>query len=376
MAIDFPDTPAINDTHTVGNITWTWDGTAWSVLSSTGGGGAVTNKFITFAGDTGSTTANLPTDTLTIAGGTDITTSVTGDTLTVDYSGSGGGGGGGSYSDADAIAAITGSNLDMGSNDITTTGKIKFANVYDNLVDLPSATTYHGMFAHVHATGAAYFAHAGAWVRLANHEDLGGGGGSQNLFGNIAVDGQSTVSADNTNDTLTFIAGSNITLTTNATNDSITINSTASGGGGSSTFSGTTDATAAGLNVAEIYMPAIVMLTVTNNSASSYRFTSHYGATDNPTIYAISGTTIAFNLQGVSSSHPFQIQDTGGSSYDTGLVHVTTTGTVTTGSSANARTGGVLYWQIPQGISGNYQYQCTSHGPMNGTINIKQISTI
>ena len=47
MAIDFPDTPAINDTHTVGNITWTWDGTAWRVLSSTGGGGAVTNKFIT-----------------------------------------------------------------------------------------------------------------------------------------------------------------------------------------------------------------------------------------------------------------------------------------------------------------------------------------
>ena len=34
--------------------------------------------------------------------------------------------------------------------------------------DLPAAASYHGMFAHVHATGAGYFAHGGAWVKLAN----------------------------------------------------------------------------------------------------------------------------------------------------------------------------------------------------------------
>ena len=44
---------------------------------------------------------------------------------------------------------------------------------YSNLVDLPSATDNHGMFAHVHGTGKAYFAHAGAWVELANTSDLG-----------------------------------------------------------------------------------------------------------------------------------------------------------------------------------------------------------
>lgn len=38
--------------------------------------------------------------------------------------------------------------------------------LYGNLSDLPSPTTYHGAFAHVHATGKAYFAHAGAWVEL------------------------------------------------------------------------------------------------------------------------------------------------------------------------------------------------------------------
>ena len=44
--------------------------------------------------------------------------------------------------------------------------------VYSTLADLPSATTYHGMFAHVHATGKGYFAHAGNWVELANSSDL------------------------------------------------------------------------------------------------------------------------------------------------------------------------------------------------------------
>ena len=55
------------------------------------------------------------------------------------------------------------------SGDIDGNGnKVLFANVYSQLSDLPSASTYHGMFAHVHATGKAYFAHSGAWVPLAN----------------------------------------------------------------------------------------------------------------------------------------------------------------------------------------------------------------
>ena len=63
--------------------------------------------------------------------------------------------------------------IDMGSNNITTTGKILFANMYATEGDLPSATTYHGMFAHVHATGAGYFAHGGNWIKLANNNQLG-----------------------------------------------------------------------------------------------------------------------------------------------------------------------------------------------------------
>lgn len=78
-------------------------------------------------------------------------------------------GSGSSYSDSDAVAAVVASDLDMAGN------KVLFGNVYSALGDLPDANSYHGMFAHVHGTGAAYFAHSGAWVELQN---AGGGGGS------------------------------------------------------------------------------------------------------------------------------------------------------------------------------------------------------
>ena len=50
----------------------------------------------------------------------------------------------------------------------------------------------------------------------------GGGGGSQNLFDTISVAGQSNIEADTTTDSLTFVAGTNMTITTNAGTDSVT----------------------------------------------------------------------------------------------------------------------------------------------------------
>ena len=72
----------------------------------------------------------------------------------------------GKLDSAQAIATITGSDLDMGGN------KVLFGNVYSAESDLPSASSYHGMFAHVHATGAGYFAHGGNWIKLANNSDI------------------------------------------------------------------------------------------------------------------------------------------------------------------------------------------------------------
>lgn len=45
------------------------------------------NIFATIAADTGSTTANSASDTLTITGGTNISTSITGDAVTIDFDG-------------------------------------------------------------------------------------------------------------------------------------------------------------------------------------------------------------------------------------------------------------------------------------------------
>ena len=50
--------------------------------------------------------------------------------------------------------------------DIDTTGKIYYSNNFATTGDLPDATTYHGMFAHVHAEGHGYFAHSGSWTQL------------------------------------------------------------------------------------------------------------------------------------------------------------------------------------------------------------------
>lgn len=64
-----------------------WNGTNW-VPGDDNAGVSSINVFQTIGADTGSTTANSQTDTLTIAGGTNITTAIVGDTLTVNFSGS------------------------------------------------------------------------------------------------------------------------------------------------------------------------------------------------------------------------------------------------------------------------------------------------
>ena len=67
-AIDFPNSPSVNDTHTVGNRIWKWNGATWDVLRSsvsfstgatgaTGTTGAVGSTGVT--GPTGSVYVNI-----------------------------------------------------------------------------------------------------------------------------------------------------------------------------------------------------------------------------------------------------------------------------------------------------------------------------
>ena len=56
----------------------------------------------------------------------------------------------------------------VNNNLITATGANKITFLYSTLAELPDAGTYHGMFAHVHGENASYYAHAGAWVKIAD----------------------------------------------------------------------------------------------------------------------------------------------------------------------------------------------------------------
>ena len=536
MAINFPGTPALNDTFTDGGTTWQYDGTTWNVTTSPPGA----TIFTRFNADTGFAVADLPTDTLTIAGGTNIDTSITGDTLTINSVGGGGDAFGTITADEGSIVAeqindtvniIGGTNIatsiatdsdnvtinmsafsidflsdvDTTSSapstgqvlkwdgakwapgaDATTGGAGTDADTldgfdgsyyldYNNLNNTPAILTLsslsvgvensasgNGAISYNNSTGefkytpptAAGIGAIGSEVNdlsaavvWANVPDanitsssvtqhqaslsitesqisdlqsyitdytvvatdlntisidalsdvdtttsapstndvlqwnganwvpavVSGGGGSgdpdQNLWQDISGD-SGTVTANTTTDTLTIEGGTNIT--TSASNDTITIDF--SGTLGSSTFSGLTDATTASLNISKIYMPAIAMLTVDNVGISAYTFNSHYSG-NNPTIYALSGTTIAFDLTN-AGGHPFEIQDPTSSPYNTGLVHVATNGTVSTGSNAQNQSSGVLYWQVPESISGTYRYQCTSHVAMVGGIFLKRLSVI
>ena len=103
MAINFPNTPNPNDTHSSGGKTWIWDGTSWKLNSTTAGGMALTDLSVntTSTGtaalsynnstgvftytppDLGASTYSLPTASTTVLGGV----KVDGSTINIDANG-------------------------------------------------------------------------------------------------------------------------------------------------------------------------------------------------------------------------------------------------------------------------------------------------
>jgi len=99
---------------------------------------------------------------------------------------------------------------------------------------------------------------------------------------------------------------------------------------------------------------ADITFTVGNDGSSAYTF-SGGGAqgTNNETLYVSKGFTYKFDANSVFGSHPFELRvSDGGSAFSNG---VTTT-------------NGRVYFTVPQNLSSNIVYQCTSHGGMVGTI--------
>lgn len=355
------------------------------------------NIFKTFNADSGTTTANSTTDTLTIAGGTGLTSNLVGDTLTLNVNSS--------LSFAGETTLNAGSNnlnLSTTNGDVVVSangGRVSIESAVGNLEILNTAASPANV--KIQSAGGVIFSNGttqyifpvndgtanqvlqtnGSGV-LSFADVSGGGGGesNQNAFSTIAVAGQSNIEADTATDTLNVAAGAGISLTNTPGTDTITITNTVSAGAANFIQLGDIAQSLAsgyGSNLTpdQIFENAIVTLRVgaTGNN-SAYLFNSHYSG-NNPTIYALSGTTIAFDLTG-SAGHPFEIQDGTGSAYNIGLVHVGGDGSVNTGSNAQNKEFGTLYWRIPESISGGYRYQCTAHAPMVGSIQVKRFSAI
>ena len=534
MAINFPATPQVNDTYTVNNTTWKYDGTVWNVVQSD----TARTIFTTVAGDTGSATADIVDDTITIEGGTNVTTNVTGKTLIINSSGAtqnlfssitsddgsttadsatdtlGILGGtniatniatdtdtvivnmtafsidflsdvdttstspvtgnvlkwngtnwapgvdattGGAGTDADTLDGFDSSYF-LNYNNLTNTpnvvaldsfsignelaasgnGAISYDNTtgvfrytppdlssylttvaFADLTSTPTTLAGYGItdaalsssvptvltdlsisdgtngqvlttdgagnftFTTISGVGGEYSdtdVNAHLNTSTANTNEIlswtgsdydwiaQSGEANQNAFSTIAVNGQTDVTADAATDTLTLVAGADISLTTNG--NTVTISSSA----GIPDFSILGEVATASVTVDKIYEPAIAMLRVDNVGTSAYTFPSHYSG-NNPTIYAISGTTIAFDLDNISG-HPFEIQDNTLSALTSNLVHVSSNGTVSTNSAAQGQSSGTLYWRIPEGSPGTYVYQCQSHASMFGTITVKDLSNL
>lgn len=125
---------------------------------------------------------------------------------------------------------------------------------------------------------------------------------------------------------------------------------------------------------------------ISANGTSAYRYGDYKSDgdhQDNPHLYLLSDMAYIFDLSGLGGSHPFQIQAstsalTASNGAD-GLIHISPTGVVTTGTSANTKTSGLLIWKVPHftaASAGTYRYICTSHSSMVGSITIKTLETI
>ena len=106
-----------------------------------------------------------------------------------------------------------------------------------------------------------------------------------------------------------------------------------------------------------------------------------------PTLTIFEDQVVVFHLKW-GSGHPFAIRTgasggSNGTNLATGnggdnLIHIAPDGTVTTGTSANAKSSGYLIWKVPHfgsNQASTYYYQCTAHASnMYGLIKIRTIT--
>ena len=264
---------------------------------------------------------------------------------------------------------LTGTSSLSGTGTIDLTGagsKIRFD--FSGYGSLPTAATYVGMYAYDSTGNRPYYSSGAGWVRILDenssvqdHTDVNMSGVADgNVLTWSSAQGRFNAAAPSGGGSSLTIEEEGSALSTAATTlDFVGKTITASGSGAEKTID---------------VRPTTTILDVNYDGSSAYRFTSHYGTNNNPTIYTKQGQTIAFNLSALAGSHPFALQTisgaySSGNRVSDGLTHVASDGTVTTGVSANGKTNGVLYWDVPHDSATVY-YVCTSHGAMNGTLEV------
>ena len=307
---------------------------------------------------------------------------------------------------------LTGTSSLSGTGTIDLTGagsKIRFD--FAGYGSLPTAATYVGAYAYDSTGNRPYYSSGSGWVRLldenasvSSHTDVNiTGVADGNVLAWSSAQGRFNVTAPTSGSPLT-IADEGSDLSTAATKlDFVGAGVTASGTGATKTitiaasggetltvesegsalsttattmdFVGKTiTASGSGAEKTIDVRPTTTILDVNYDGSSAYRFTSHYGTNNNPTIYTKQGQTIAFNLSALAGSHPFVLQNISGAyssanRISDGLTHVASDGTVTTGLSAQGKTNGVLYWDVPHDSATVY-YVCSSHSAMKGTLEV------
>ena len=117
-------------------------------------------------------------------------------------------------------------------------------NVFSNAHTTGAGSTATGAFIYNSTINKLEVYDGASWTPL--EANSGGGEVNQNAFSNISVSGQNTVQADSKTDTVTFVGGTGMTITTNSTGDEVTFTSSGGGGGGSSLQSRTTDTATTG----------------------------------------------------------------------------------------------------------------------------------
>ena len=208
----------------------------------------------------------------------------------------------------------------------------------------------------------------------------GGGGTVSEAFKTIAVSGQNNVVADSATDTLTFAAGSNITLTTNASTDTVTI--AASGGEvtvqeeGSSLSTAATTLNFVGAGVTASGSGATKTITIPGGGGEVFKTIAVSGqtdvvadsSTDTLTLAAGSGMTITTN----ASSDTVTFASTGGnaSASDIRKRFVYTTSSSTTafsGSDDNSQTLSYTIGAVDVFLNGVLQKLTTDYAETNSS---------